>query len=67
MDFRKIIKEAADARGWSAYRLGQEAGMPIRTVQAYFASERDLSGGRLARLCKALDLGLRPIRRKGGQ
>ena len=67
MSFRKIIKCELDRRGWSAYRLAKEAGLPIRGVQAYLAGRCDMSGERLAAVCDVLGLELKRRRgRKGG-
>ncbi|GAF69583.1 unnamed protein product [marine sediment metagenome] len=63
--FREKIRREAKRRGWSGYRLGQESGVPIRTVQQYLRGACDLSGERLAKLCKALGLELKSRRRKG--
>ena len=67
MSFRQIIRQATGRYGWSAYRLAKEAGVPIRTVQAYFAEDIDLVGARLQKLCKALGLALGPVRRQKGR
>ncbi len=61
--FREIIQKEVGRRGWSAYRLGKESGVPIRTVQAYLSGTCDLSGERIAVLCKTLGLELRPAGR----
>jgi len=64
--FREIIQKEVDRRSWSAYRLGKESGVPIRTVQAYLSGTCDLSGELIAVLCKTLGLELRSTK-KGGQ
>ncbi len=64
--FREIIKTELQRRKWSAYRLSKESGLPMRTVQQYMAGTCDLSGERIAVLCKTLGLELRPVRRKKG-
>ena len=56
-----ILREMKRYR-WSAYRLGQESGVPIRTVQDFVAGTSDLAGERLSKLCAAL--GLRIVRDK---
>ena len=60
MGFRKIIEREASRRRWSAYRVAQEAGLPIRTVQRYMAGDSDLHGESVAAICEALGLELRP-------
>ncbi len=68
MSFRAIVKTEVDRQGLSGYRLAKLSDTPMRTVQAYLSGERDLTGERLAKLCKALGLELRPrkqARRKG--
>ena len=59
MSFRSIIEREAKRRGLSAYRIAAMADMPARTVQAYLAGTRDLSGERVARIVVALGLELR--------
>ena len=67
MSFRKIIQQEVARRGWSGYRLGQESGIPIRTVQQYLAGRADMTGEKLAMLCEALGLGIRPTGRRKGK
>ena len=64
MPFRSIIQREAERQGLSGYRIAKLAGMPMRTVQAYLAGERDLTGERLAKIAAALGLALHPIRRR---
>lgn len=59
MSFRETILKELKKRDWSAYKLGQESGLPIRTVQAYLAGRLDTSGERLAAMCDALELELK--------
>lgn len=66
-DFRAVIKRELERRGWSAYRLGKESGLPIRTVQAYVAGQCDLMAERVAAMCDALGLELGPKRRQKGK
>jgi hypothetical protein len=61
--FREVIIREMERRGWSSYRLGQESGIPIRTVQRYTSGGCDLLGERVARLCTTLGLELRPVRK----
>ncbi len=68
VQFQTTIKRELARRGWSGYRLGHEARMPVRTIQAYLSGDRDLTGKRLAKVLDTLDLELRPKqqrRRKG--
>ena len=65
MSFRKIIGTEVTRQGLSGYRVAKLSGIPMRTVQAYLAGSRDLTGERLARIVDALGLELRPKRRKG--
>ena len=65
MSFRKIIEREVSRQGLSGYRLAKLAGLPLRGVQAYLAGDRDMGGERLAKVCDALGLELKPKRRKG--
>ena len=67
IDFRTTIQRELDRREWSAYRLGQESGIPIRTVQAYLSGTCDLTGERIAIMCATLGLEVRRVRGKGGK
>ena len=58
MSFREAILKELKRRDWSAYRLGKEAGVPIRTVQKYLTGQCDMAGERVEVLCKALGLKL---------
>ena len=67
MSFRKIIQREAKKRGISGYRLAKMVGPEVasmRMVQAYVAGDADMTGERLAAVCKALNLELRPRKRK---
>ena len=65
--FREAIIRELKRRGWSSYRLGQESGVPIRTVQRYTSGGCDLRGESVALMCKALGLRLVPgKKRKSG-
>ena len=67
MSFRTIIRREVKARSISGYRLAQLVGPEVasmRMIQAYLAGESDMTGERLAAVCKALKLELRP-KRKG--
>jgi len=68
MSFRRIIRAEVTRQGLSGYRVAQLSGVPMRTVQAYLAGTRDLTGERVARIAEALGLELRGSRRrrKGG-
>lgn len=61
--FREMIVREMSRRGWSAYRLGKQSGLSIRTTQQYVGGTCDLAGQRIELLCKALALELRPGRR----
>jgi transcriptional regulator with XRE-family HTH domain len=67
MSFRKIIRAEVTRQGLSGYRVAKLSGIPMRTVQAYLAGSRDLTGERLARIVDALGLELRPRRRRKGR
>lgn len=64
MTFREIVQRELDRRGWSGYRLGQESGVPKRTIQKFLAGDADMTAGRLETICRSLDLELQPRRRK---
>jgi len=64
--FRSIVEQEVNRRGWSAYRLGKEADIPIRTAQAFMAGISDLRMAHLESVCKALGLELRRVK-KGGK
>lgn len=63
MTWRKIILRTLEKHEWSGYRLGKESGVPIRTIQK-FLSGSDITMSRLERICSALNLKLRPARRR---
>ncbi|HUW82042.1 MAG TPA: helix-turn-helix domain-containing protein [Phycisphaerae bacterium] len=63
MSFRKTIQTELRGRKWSAYRLAKEAGLSIRTVQAYLAGDLDTTGERIEAMCEALGLQLRRKRK----
>jgi len=65
--FRETIIRELKRRGWSSYRLGQESGVPIRTVQRYTSGGCDLRGETVALMCKALGLELRPHKQTKGR
>ena len=67
MSFRRIIQRQVKQRGISGYRLAKMVGPEVasmRMIQAYLAGEADMTGERLAAICKALGLELR-TRKKG--
>lgn len=69
MSFRKIIQREVRRQGLSGYRIGKLADMSPRTIQSYLAGTRDLTGERLAQVCRVLGLTLQPKRprtKKGG-
>jgi hypothetical protein len=65
--FREIIKREMKRRDMSAYRLAKlvEGRIPPRSVYAYMTGT-DIGGETVAILAEALQLQLRPVRRKGG-
>ena len=65
MDLRTMVIAAMRAKGWSAYKLGQESGVPIRTVQKFVQGVSDIHSDGLGLLLDALELELRP--RRGGR
>ena len=67
MSFRKIVVREAKRRGLSGYALAKlvEPHVSMRMIQAYLAGDNDLVGERIAKLCEALDLELRPKRKEG--
>ena len=66
MSFRNVILRELRRRGWSGYRLAEAVHPHVsrRMIQAYLAGDADMTGERLARVCEALDLALRPVRRR---
>lgn len=60
--FREAILAQLDQRKWTQYRLVQESGVSKTAVYEFLAGKRDLSVGNLERLCKALDLVVKPRR-----
>ena len=67
MSFRKIIQRETKKQGISGYRLAKMVGPGVasmRLVQAYLAGQADMTGERLAAVCKALNLELGPRQRK---
>ena len=67
MSFRKSIKAELRRRGWSAYRLAKEAGLPIRGVQVFLAGQCEMTTDRLAAVCEVLGLELTRKRGKRGR
>lgn len=55
MLFEKI-KAELDRRGWSAYKLAQEAELPLRTVQNYVSGSHGTVDRNIDAMLKALDL-----------
>ncbi len=67
MSFRKIIQREAKNQGISGYRLAKMVGPNVasmRMIQMFLAGDADMTGERLTAICKALNLELRPRRRK---
>lgn len=62
--FRRSILQELKRRGWSHYRLAKESSLPERSVFAYLAGDRDMSGERVAALCDAI--GLKLVRSEKG-
>ncbi|MCH8805197.1 MAG: helix-turn-helix domain-containing protein [Planctomycetes bacterium] len=60
--FREIIRREVRRQKLSGYRIGKLADMPARTIQSYLAGTRDLTGERLAQVCRVLGLELQPKR-----
>lgn len=60
--FRDAILAQLDRRKWTQYRLVQESGVSKTAVYDFLAGKRDLSAGNLERLCRALDLVVKPRR-----
>ena len=67
MTIRNLIKKRLASYGWSAYRLGQESGIPIRTVQGYLRGSRDMTGEKLEAIFKALDIEIKPKQKNRGK
>lgn len=67
VSFREIVRREMKRQGLSGYRLAKLANLNLRGVQAYVAGERDMVGERLAKVCKALGLELKPKRRTKGR
>ncbi|MBK8915694.1 MAG: hypothetical protein IPM64_14060 [Phycisphaerales bacterium] len=59
---REIIVAEARRRGWSCYRLARESGVAERTLQAFFAGERDIASDKADKLFSTLDLEVRPAK-----
>lgn len=59
-NFRQLIDDARRERGWSVYRLANEAGMNQQTVARFINGERDITQDRLAKLLDALDINVSP-------
>lgn len=64
IDFRKEIRAEMKRRGWSAYRLAINAGLPLRGVQAYISADRDATGERLAAMLDVLGIELKRTKKK---
>lgn len=64
MDFRTEVLQKMRQQKMSAYRLAIEAGLPARTVQIFVAGTQDTTTDRLAKMCIALGLELKPKSRR---
>lgn len=64
MSFQELIQREAGRQGLSGYRIAKLSGVPMRTVQAYLASDTDLAGRRIEKIAAVLGLELRPGRRR---
>jgi len=62
MGISEQLKDALRAHG-TAYRAGKESGVEITAVQRFLNGERDLRLASADKLCKALGLELRPVRK----
>lgn len=60
--FRQAILNQLERRKWTQYRLVQESGVSKTAVYDFLAGKREMSTGNLERLCKSLDLVLKPRR-----
>jgi len=60
--FREAILVQLERRKWTQYRLVHESGVSKTAVYDFLAGKRDLSAGNLERLCKSLDLIVKPRR-----
>ena len=58
---RRTVVRRARSLGYTAYRLAAEAGVSESQVYRYFAGTSDLSGRRIDRLFRVLDLRVYPI------
>lgn len=62
--FRIAILAELKRRRWTQYRLVQESGVSKTAVYDFLGGKRDLSAGNLERLCKSLDLVVKPRRKQ---
>ena len=64
MDVRQIILNRMEQRGITQAKLAELAGMTQPRVNAYLRGHRDVYATTLARILTALDLDIRPTRRR---
>lgn len=58
------LHQAVDNCGLSLKRLSDLCQLPYATVHGFAKDDRDITIGSAAKLCNALNLELRPVRRK---
>lgn len=67
MDVRRIIIDRMEARGVTQADLAEMTGMTRPRVNAYLRGHRDIYVDTLIRICKALDLDIKPTKRRKGR
>ncbi len=60
----KLIKAEAKARGWRAYRLGQETGLAANTIQRMLEGRTSPTIDTVSVVAKALDITIKGTRRR---
>ena len=64
MDVHEIIRDELRRRGWSQRELCRRTGMLPHQLCEYLSGNRDLYVNTLQRILKALELEIRPARRR---
>ena len=59
----ELIRERFRATGWSILQLAKRSGVPYAAAHGFVNGTRDPVLSTAAKLCKALDLELRSVRR----
>lgn len=62
--YAEMIRATVEARGLTAYALARDSGVNSAVVGRFLKGERDVTLTTAEKLCRALGLELRPVRRR---